>query len=177
MGNWDFTAQVSSFGYDITTSLSKCELSRHSSVRIEGTVTFASPIKGGASVEGTSVYADFWAGDDAKVRKLQAEGLLGNARISKDAATITDISTDLDRALAGIQVSVALTKTQFDEMRADFAVVDPSALSLSFDCTGEQVVAGPSKFSKPELMIDAEFVDLCVTSYRIGSALLRPPGQ
>jgi hypothetical protein len=116
---WSFVVRVTSIGLDVKFELKNAELVRHESLRIEGNV-----VVGQELIEGTTVYAEIWAGDDQIARKAHEEGVLGSASVSKDVMNVRTFSSKDPLQIAGIDIHVPLLQAQFRELQDSLALAE-----------------------------------------------------
>ena len=91
---------------------------------------------GNKSVKNTLVRATFCTGDDNSAKKMQSEGRIGTATISEDVINFTQRSFIRVNPLAGIKVSIILTKDQFFQF-SDHLALGNSTLLIHFFCNNQ----------------------------------------
>jgi hypothetical protein len=158
---WNFVVRVTSIGLDVQFQLSNSELVRHKSLRFEGNVAAGQEL-----IEGTTVYATIWAGDEQRARAAHEKGVLGSVSVSKDVATIRTISSEDPLQIAGIDIHVALLQSQFRELQESLALADASQITFSFGCIGPSL-SRPRPLAGLELVLDRENAKLSVVNFRI----------
>jgi len=166
LNTWEFSVAVTAISLEFRGAFGERSFT-HPSYKLygEGIVSFGEP------VEGTSVWFSIMAEeDDAIFNKLQSDGNVGQARISKDVASIRSISLDPSEPFAGINIGIAIPMKQFCELRDNLTLADASRLSLIFRCLGESLAPSKHRF-EPQLILKDQDVELNIVSYRINFSL------
>jgi hypothetical protein len=158
---WNFVVRVKSIGLDVKFELNNCELFHHKSLRFEGNV-----VSGQDLIYDTSIYATIWDGDDQRARAAHEKGVLGSASVSKDVATIRTISSEDPLQIAGIDIHVALLRSQFRELQESLALADASRMTFSFGCIGPSLTR-PRSLAGLELVLNEENAKLSVINFRV----------
>ena len=163
LDTWTCLIEIRNVGFDVTFRLIDGHIAHHYALRIEGVVRVAdSP-----SIEGTSAYVEFWAGDDSRVLEIHRSGRLGSLSIAKDAPVIKDFSYDPKRQLAGMEVAVPLLEDQMRETRDNLALASVESLTVGFECVGDALMKEET-FDRPRpLYLGEKKVDLQIIAYKL----------
>jgi hypothetical protein len=157
---WRFVVKVKSIGLNVGFELNNCELVRHESLRLEGNV-----VAGQELIEGTTVYATIWAGDDPRAREAHEKGVLGSASVSKDVANVRTFSSENPFQIAGIDIHIPLLQYQFRELQDSLALANASEMTFQFGCVGDPLIS--SGLAGPKLVLQDENAMLSVINFRI----------
>jgi len=170
-----FLVEPKSIVYDISTNFEDSNLKHNLSISFGGRVKVSDPL-----LEGTSVDATIWAGDNELAQELQSEGFIGDIIISKHFFKFKELSDDpmepypehleadedfqSSSLFAGINISILLLEEQFFKLRDSIALADSSQLTFNIGCTSDQFIYS-SRASSGELLLENKDLELKIISY------------